>query len=1277
MDCLEELSRRQLGGCRLYAERLQVLRLLLSVVACEGDPPIGRLRSLCILPVADGRIVAASDVQVCDIPPELAASLGDVLPLSPQFSELVREEARLVFLLEQMGIESLGGAHFFQEVLLPRLTRDEPPTPAELVACTRALRHLLASCGEEEERHRMVRQLGAGAGWWALATEGGEGADPLPVRVGASPSPALHLRALPPLLGAAYRERGGRWLVPAPAYAEADEDWDGCWLQLGAWPGPRVAAARSEADGGGDWTSEELDGLLGALQRGGARRRRELAEELVRFLAPHGPFYARFLYRPAESELSRGPSAVGRALCRASWFPTAGGEIVPPTAGWLAPHLGETPELAAAEARFVFVDSCQEFADSWPELGIERSPSGPTLVAMLQGVTEERKRKRVVAHMAVMYAHLSRRRERMGTGVSSSLAPSASSVENFLAEGRWIFVPDHPRSDIFEAYLQVWNDPKRRVPGEFYRPQDVVFGDATYLLDSFASAVPDSTRDFVRRSMKKRAVANYYLGPMTVCSPVHQSQLSKYSDQVHKFLRSCGVQERPALDDYISVLRQIDSLDSRDRGKHRQVVPRVLEHLFSIVMAEQDLALGPGLPQPLLRVSGRLLRAAPSLRRFLEGTARLRCVETDWGSWEPLPRVLFTPRVAAESQSWLPEARRLVASPRVTVTSRRRWRQGDGTTRGARALQMCGLRDTCSGLIVQRAVGLPLSEAEAEAPADAARQLLELAVELSEAELRALGEAAGPGGEDLLDCVRAAVRAVAIVPMSSIQAGAVIAVGEELARAGALEPLSVEPAGAVEVLSPAPAPEGAERRVAVARVQAPQPAAACVRRAPSGTAVAAWGFAGGPREGLSAAEGLGEQALSQAIASSVVAERPSYASVRANLAGVLHGQLLESIAVASARGVPEDADVAPRAELARPGNWEEFLARFGSAEVLEALRETGDPALQRALEGGGGAPESGIDAEELLSSAWQALNPSMRRSGLAPASWSSQSLFLARQQADGPRDGAALEGTAAGAGEAARGDAAERARRAEALQHDGVRFESRSPFEAAAAHVEDISEPRAAAAGAPAAPGFEARASFESRLLGEGGASGAGAAQGARPRGVPAAALGELPRPVRMGVDGVFLQGLLPSGRGAQGVGELGERVAARALEDAGYKVLRINEPRELGLPFDLLAAPPGEEWPAELRQGRPLRRQQVAALLLRAPQSGVIFVEVKSSSASKAAFEVSLNEVIAMDKVGPRYWIARVTGLSTGSPRVELWKQLGQAVCDGRVQLYMEDPWG
>ncbi|CAE8589464.1 unnamed protein product [Polarella glacialis] len=189
--------------------------------------------------------------------------------------------------------------------------------------------------------------------------------------------------------------------------------------------------------------------------------------------------------------------------------------------------------------------------------------------------------------------------------------------------------------------------------------------------------------------------------------------------------------------------------------------------------------------------------------------------------------------------------------------------------------------------------------------------------------------------------------------------------------------------------------------------------------------------------------------------------------------------------------------------------------------------------------------------------------------------------------------------------------------------------------------------------------------------------------------------LGPLSRSAELGTSGGSIDDV-------RKVGSVGEELALRALEAQGFEVLWVNSGSELGFPFDLIAIDR-----KDLTPGMPTLRSSVCdasgqpeadrlwELYQRARKmnsvvgsefmdkdrlsSRVVFLEVKSSTGGKRAFETSLQEIDAMQALGSRYWLARPMELGSKrdgrgrvKPEVKLWRNFGSAVKTGAIQMLL-----
>ncbi|CAE8595693.1 unnamed protein product, partial [Polarella glacialis] len=221
VDCLRAFPAKRAAGKALDEADLRLLHWLLLVIACEPNQPLEQLKTVPMLPTVGGKLVAAADGDIFDMPSDFPMALKGVLRLDPRLGAMARPEVRL--LLDSLGVERIESSSFFERILLPKLKQPEPPDTQELLEVTRTLKELMStSLDQDQKRSQLVDLLrGSKDGWWALATDG-RSSDRL-VRLGGSSSEVLHLTPLSSELAQAVLGAGrGSWLVPSSSYAEED-----------------------------------------------------------------------------------------------------------------------------------------------------------------------------------------------------------------------------------------------------------------------------------------------------------------------------------------------------------------------------------------------------------------------------------------------------------------------------------------------------------------------------------------------------------------------------------------------------------------------------------------------------------------------------------------------------------------------------------------------------------------------------------------------------------------------------------------------------------------------------------------------------------------------------------------------------------------------------------------------------------------------------------------------------------------------------------------------
>ncbi|CAK9103044.1 unnamed protein product [Durusdinium trenchii] len=519
LDCLKAMGRLHTqkvadqGSASLTDEDIEVLQLLLLIVAMAATKKrqlTEDVRNLQIVPTDGGKLVCltaeeARGFKVYDVPPDMVgieALLGAAgQRLDPRLSQKARPEVREF--LVQLGVEQVDGSAFFANVLLPVLTQSEASEAEKLVLATRQFKHLLGICDQDRKDSLIETLRASDAGWWVLASAGAS--ECKAVKVGGKTRTGLHVSPLPGKL--VDKVVGVDWLAPSSAYCEEAAEskeassWEAFWMLLGAAPVFQVEELQE------DFCSEELVRLLAASSTP------DLAREVVALLAPHGEYYSQFLWKPGSQNE---PSEIAQLLCKQPWLPTTRGEVVPMNLAWL-PEKHEK-----VEERFNFDASVSPFAQAWPALGIETSPSPSTLIAIVEHLRSQEHLQLTIAELASLYGRMGRQDPEADQGGATLVAGSLmdkifgrTSLERFLEEEKWVFVPNHPRP---HKDFDTWFNkcPKMQHSGNFYDVKQLVFCDRAECLDGFAGRASDDMIDLMRQCLDKRVVANYYFGQRTL-----------------------------------------------------------------------------------------------------------------------------------------------------------------------------------------------------------------------------------------------------------------------------------------------------------------------------------------------------------------------------------------------------------------------------------------------------------------------------------------------------------------------------------------------------------------------------------------------------------------------------------------------------------------------------------------------------------------------------------------------------------------------------------------
>ncbi|CAK9043761.1 Protein NO VEIN (Protein EMBRYO DEFECTIVE 2597), partial [Durusdinium trenchii] len=723
LDCLKAMGRLHTqkvadqGSASLTDGDIEVLQLLLLIVAMAATKKrqlTEDVRNLQIVPTDGGKLVCltaeeARGFKVYDVPPDMVgieALLGAAgQRLDPRLSQKARPEVREF--LVQLGVEQVDGSAFFTNVLLPVLTQSEASEAEKLILATRQFKDLLGIC-DQDRKDSLIETLSASdAGWWVLASSGTS--ECKAVKVGGKTRAGLHVSPLPGKL--VDKVVGVDWLAPSSAYygeeaAESEEasSWEAFWMLLGAAPVFQVEELQE------DFRSEELVRLLAASSTP------HLAGEVVALLAPHGEYYSQFLWKPGSQNE---PSEIAQLLCKQPWLPTTRGEVVPMNLAWLPEKHEEVEE------RFNFDASVSPFAQAWPALGIETSPSPSTLIAIVEHLrSQEHLLQLTIAEMASLYGRMGGPSAGGGPAWRGGGAGGGACAafdgrfceERFLEEEKWVFVPNHPRP---HKDFDTWFNkcPKMQHSGNFYDVKQLVFCDRAECLDGFAGRASDDMIDLMRQCLDKRVVANYYFGQRTLWPHSWRRRGGRSEaaggcvlgarSNLHELLGRYGIQEELGVSDYICVFKAIDQ--QIEKGKSSGVTGFVGQMLSRIALRvkneieeeqhrrEEDANDWNENPQEFTETS-------ESLEMIRDGLSDVRFIQAADGTWQPLKRYQFVLSGPPESQKammkgWPSDALRFVADPPKGVNPESRRSVVD-------LMRRLGMRD--SPTLLKRASFVPL-----------------------------------------------------------------------------------------------------------------------------------------------------------------------------------------------------------------------------------------------------------------------------------------------------------------------------------------------------------------------------------------------------------------------------------------------------------------------------------------------------------------------------------------------------------------------------------------
>ncbi|CAJ1374477.1 unnamed protein product [Effrenium voratum] len=1211
LECLKTLAQRPSTSDE---EHVELLRLLLLTIA-STRPALGeKVRKLAVLPVEEGRLVSLEeeDLKGCKVY-DIPASMAGVEKMLGQGYRLDPRlsglaEPEVMDFLVLLGVERVEGLAFMEKELLPVLTRPEEPDPERLLLATRTLRSLLSYC-EQPLQEVILEKLGE---WWVLDSKDAVR------KVGKAE--ALHLTVLPPEL-----EGKLDWMIPSPRYK--DEDWEDFWLLLGAVPLFRVT--RTEA---GDYESEDLAKLLQCAKTP------EIARSLVQLLVPFGDYYAPYLWKAEDSATAPAPSSVGRLLCESAWLPTQQKTIVSMNLACL-----DGPE------RFRFDECVKELADAWP-LGIAKA-STRTLVSILRSL-REKPSGLSCPQMASLYMML----EDPGVNDATLFAnvfPDCD-LDAFLRDEPWVFIPDHPKPHGgFEQWYRRTSQDTRS--GAFYKVSQLVYKDAAECLDGFSANASDELIDLMRQTLDKRVVANYYFSAKTLWPASWQESEKSKTDNRSDFhtLAKMDIQERLELEDYIQVLKAIDELVGSRPASQLSRVPRFVGQILAVVARLLQAELD--------RVDGDPVAEKRVVAKFRDPLLEARFLQAADGTWQSLKTLQCVPREWRKTPDWFKEALQLVACPK-------------GSERAVKSirdlLRLCELQGEYK--LLKCAV---VTVREDDADAVAVRQQLCAAARDVRAASSMLQELAAEVEKVLAD-----VSVVACAGVSIFQALALEEATPRAAAAGELQLLQLSgQSPSLEGLAPA----------------------AFTKSLGESTG----SFVGYSCGRLSLAvqrkdfevESLANSVLGAALRQMSVEKQAKFLTNQAFTPDGLAARNVLMVALQEARCATQSGGEASKVTgVSRATDRD-------SADVSDATPEaTGavSPGVQRILDFWNepmdvndeerltslsldlGMEVSEVSVEELLQNAEQALNykkarrakPSTRPDVSTARSSSSASALGSQKGAERQHANALAEFEVLGP--YVPYDAAKEAFDGEQGQTSKRISTGRTP------------------SGASAASEYETRDKDKTPSLEKGVKRAVlqpSPSQSQKSRSQPQTfSMPFIYEPATIAQTQSFVD-LTPerpalelesaragasearSGMSAT-VGRFGEQLAQRALTQLGYQVLWLNDGLERGLPFDLMVRSNGSF--SFLTEGGRVSQEKIDQLFEQALRgespTDISFVEVKSTSFAAASYEMSYNQLGAMQILGSRFWLARCSD-ALRDPKLRLWRDMSKALRQREIRLQLQ----
>eukprot|EP00435_Cladocopium_sp_Y103_P022040 s1813_g5.t1 len=974
---------------------------------------------------------------------------------------------------------------------------------------------------------------------------------------------------------------------------------------------------------------------------------------------------------------------------------------------WLPP---EKPK--SVEARFHFDACVSPFAEAWPALGVEYTPSAATLIAIVECLRSKDKLRLKIPEMASLYSRMGQDLSRdQGGGTLFNQIFGQKSLERFIDEEQWVFIPNHPRPHKdFTGWFR--NCPKMEHAGKFYGLKQLVFCDKAECLDGFAARAQDSMIDLMRQCLDKRVVANYYFGPKTLW-PASWGDKGIKSD-LHELLSRYNIQEELDVSDYVRVYQAIDQ--RIEKGETSGVTDFVSQTLTRIALhvknqIEEELHRREAAEDQDESEEELTVEKSESLEMIRKELSDVRFIQAENGSWQPLKKYQFlVSRAGAEKariKDWPSDALRFFAKPPAGVNpySRRSI---------VELMERLGMRD--SPTLLKRASFVPLQD---PGNFDSVRKEL---VEATRVIRDGMSERLKDEDRALFEAIETVVMELQIEEVQQLSVDQVLVIENDRAEEAEIDTLDADegmPRWLVEFKPTS------GRAMPIARIKALPAEVFFIGHEDRKLVLTFKGqlVMKDVSENLSKAViwtslqklapeyqtefQLSKAGLTDKARTFTKQLRVAIEATRASRGSTASEPLERSQLEEGERQEDQSPDAEPDQSEDDSGldmeNMEKFLMlqeEFKDMKDEDYYASWGSGLEETADPDDGDSPA----VEDLLEHAENALNyKRKRRTGKKELDQQKLGTSPPKVPPSAPPDASDAGASDASdvlspnlpydvAAEPRAGDGASRSGRAgdggfsnakgssDVKQAVGKRDEE-TWTESGTRDFRDASAPRKDLQ-------QEEDSETVSRIVK------AQRQQIASPRPYSFTRLASFcAAPVTTGQSSSFdinfaMRDFTPlsSGGGesnAQAVGRNGEKIAQLSLESEGYQVLWLNEKEELGLPFDLLIRENGDF--SSLLVNGAVDKSRVEELASKVEEGQVKefrFVEVKSTTRGdqgleRSIFDVSVNEVASMKNLGEHFWLLRTLRVPTGpedgnETKVRIWPNAAKAVRDGEVKLLM-----